>query len=120
MPVHRRRRSASIRSNRVRPVSFSTPATLHAGVPSCYITYVPKIEKNEVTGGMSVAGPLMREAVMGSAGTGDEKLGPDAVRGGELADEDLEGVTGGCINNPIAGSAAKEDAPAANLFGSGA
>ena len=53
---------------------------------------------------------------MGSPGAGDEKLGPDAVRGGELADDDLEGVTGGSANNPIVGSAAKEDTSAANLL----
>ena len=56
---------------------------------------------------------------MRSADAGDEKLGPDAVRGGELADDDLEGVTGGCVNSGLVGSAAKEDAPAANLFSPG-
>jgi len=45
---------------------------------------------------MPVAGPLMREATMKSADAGDEKLTPDVVLGDELANDDLEGVTGGC------------------------
>jgi hypothetical protein len=51
---------------------------------------------------------------MGSVNAGDEKLEPDALRGGELADEDLEDLTGGSglvpFTGPV-GSAAKEDAP---------
>ena len=47
---------------------------------------------------------------MKPADAGDEKLGTDAVRGEELADDDLEGVTGGLLlgNDP---TAAKKDAP---------
>ena len=33
---------------------------------------------------------------MKSADAGDEKLTPDVVLGDELANDDLEGVTGGC------------------------
>jgi hypothetical protein len=49
------------------------------------------------------------------ADTGDEKLGPDAPRDEELADDELDGVTGGILPllNP---SAAKEDAPSSSLF----
>jgi len=63
-----------------------------------------------VTGGQPVAGPSMREATMKPAGADDEKLGTDALRGDELADDDLEGVTGGLLD-PFDRSAAKEDAP---------
>ena len=41
---------------------------------------------------------------------GDEKLGIDALRGGELADDELEGVTGGLLG-PSEESVAKKDAP---------
>ena len=59
---------------------------------------------------MPVAGPLNREGTMKPADAGDEKLGTDAVRGDELADDDLEGVAGGCA--PVADpTAAKEDVP---------
>ena len=47
---------------------------------------------------------------MKPAGADDEKLGTDALRGDELADDDLEGVTGGLLD-PFDRSAAKEDAP---------
>ena len=47
---------------------------------------------------------------MKPADAGDEKLTPDVVRVDELADDDLEGVTGGVFNPPDE-SAAKEDAP---------
>lgn len=69
-----------------------------------------KILEHEVIGGTPVAGPLMREAAMKSADAGDEKLGPDALRGGELADDDLEGLAGGCAPVPEP-TAAKKDAP---------
>ena len=58
-----------------------------------------RIRKNEVTGGIQVAGPLMREAVMKPADAGDEKLTTDVVPGDELANDDLAGVTGG--SSPI-------------------
>jgi len=50
---------------------------------------------------------------MKPADTGDEKLGTDALCGDELADDDLEGVTGGLLlgNDP---TAAKKDAPTAD------
>jgi len=66
--------------------------------------------QHEVTGGKPVAWPSMREETMKPADAGDEKLGTDTLRGDELADDDLEGVTGGLLN-PIVESAAKEDAP---------
>jgi len=47
---------------------------------------------------------------MKPADAGDEKLGTDALRGDELADDELEGVTGGLLGL-IEESAAKEDAP---------
>jgi len=61
---------------------------------------------------MPIAGPLMREATMKFADAGDEKLGTDALRGDELADDELEGVTGGSGAPPLLDqTAAKKDAP---------
>lgn len=50
---------------------------------------------------------------MRSRDAGDDELEPDAARGGELADEDLEDLAGGVVYAPPSGSvgsAAQEDA----------
>jgi len=53
---------------------------------------------------------------MKPADAGDEKLGTDALRGDELADDELEGVTGGSGAPPLLDqTAAKKDAPPSEI-----
>jgi hypothetical protein len=62
----------------------------------------------------------MKEHIMRPADACGEMLEPDALCGGALTDEDLEGVTGGMLSNTIPGaSAAKDDRAASQPFGVG-
>jgi len=52
---------------------------------------------------------------MKPADAGGEKLVVDALSGDELADDELEGVTGGLLG-PIEESVAKKDAPPSEII----